>query len=111
MAQPAAPPPSPSTMGSPTTTQRCCHCSSAWVGGRHPHAPWADILTVSQLQSLHGAGVEIGAHTVTHPDLTALPAEQATAELAECRRTLEDILDAAVTVAAYPFGKADASTL
>ncbi len=84
---------------------------TGWIGGVHPHAPWARILSVSDLRALHGAGIEIGAHTVTHPDLTALTVKQATAELADCRRTLEDLLDAPISVAAYPFGQADSRTL
>jgi peptidoglycan/xylan/chitin deacetylase (PgdA/CDA1 family) len=82
-----------------------------WLGDMHPHAPWARILTVDELRALNEAGVEIGGHTVTHPDLTALSLEQATSELADCRRALEDLLDAAVTVGSYPFDRANSSTL
>ncbi len=81
---------------------------SGWLGGRHPDAPWAPILDAGGLRALHGAGVEIGAHTVTHPDLTTLAPEAAWAEVAESRRALEDIVQAPVTSAAYPYGATDA---
>src|SRR5947199_2643442 len=79
---------------------------TGWLGGVHPQAGWARILTVGELRALHMAGVEIGGHTVTHRDLTALSQAEAEAELADCRRELENIVDAPVRVAAYPFGNA-----
>jgi peptidoglycan/xylan/chitin deacetylase (PgdA/CDA1 family) len=54
---------------------------SSWLGGRHPEADWAPILSADQLRDLHRAGVEIGGHSTTHADLTALSAEEARAEL------------------------------
>jgi peptidoglycan/xylan/chitin deacetylase (PgdA/CDA1 family) len=83
---------------------------TGWLGDIHPAAPWARILTIGQLRSVHAAGIEVGGHTVTHPDLTTLSAREATAELFDCRETLQALLDAPVTLAAYPFGKADEAT-
>jgi peptidoglycan/xylan/chitin deacetylase (PgdA/CDA1 family) len=80
---------------------------SSWLGQQHPDAPWARILTADELRALRGAGVEVGAHTRTHPDLTVLDAEDVRAELVESKRELEDVLDAAVEVAAYPYGRAN----
>jgi peptidoglycan/xylan/chitin deacetylase (PgdA/CDA1 family) len=84
---------------------------SGWLGGVHPHASWARILTAEQVRALHEAGVEVGAHTATHADLTTLSQAEAEAELAECRRVLEEIVNAPVRVAAYPFGNADANAV
>ena len=83
---------------------------SGWLGGEHPDFPGAPILTPSQLRALHAAGVEIGGHTVTHPDLTTLSPARRREELAACRERLEEIVDAPVDTAAYPFGAADADT-
>ena len=49
--------------------------------------------------------VEIGGHTVTHPRLSALPAEAAEWEIAECRRRLQDRLGLPVKHFAFPYGR------
>jgi peptidoglycan/xylan/chitin deacetylase (PgdA/CDA1 family) len=67
-------------------------------------------MTAEELCALRAAGIEIGAHSVTHPDLSALPYEQAREELAEGKRQLEAVLEEPVEVAAYPFGRATEET-
>lgn len=49
--------------------------------------------------------VSIGAHTVSHPRLALLDAQEQTEELHESRLVLESILGRSVTSAAYPFGR------
>ena len=83
---------------------------SGWLGQPHPVAPFRRLLTEAELVELHSAGVEIGGHTASHPDLTTLTPEAAEDELARGRRELEELLGGAVTVAAYPFGRATAET-
>jgi peptidoglycan/xylan/chitin deacetylase (PgdA/CDA1 family) len=83
---------------------------TGWLGDLHPHAPRARIVSPAELRTLHAAGLEVGGHTVTHPDLTTLPLGQARSELEGSRHQLEDILDAPVEVAAYPWGAATAET-
>lgn len=83
---------------------------SGWLGGEHPDVPGASIMTAPELRALHAAGVEIGGHTVTHPDLTTLPPDRQFEELATCRHQLEAIVDAPVETAAYPYGAADEVT-
>jgi len=83
---------------------------TGWLGGPHPHAPEVRMLTEPELRSLSAAGVEIGGHTVTHPDLTTLSFDEAHRELRECRTRLESIIDAPVDIAAYPFGNATPQT-
>jgi peptidoglycan/xylan/chitin deacetylase (PgdA/CDA1 family) len=63
------------------------------------------MMRADQVRSLHGAGMEIGAHTVNHPILTSLLAGEAERELAEGRNRLQQIIDAPVDVLAYPNGK------
>jgi peptidoglycan/xylan/chitin deacetylase (PgdA/CDA1 family) len=84
---------------------------SGWLGRPHPYAPHTRILTAEELRELHVNGVEIGGHTVTHPDLTTLTAGGARAELERGREQLEAILGSPVTVAAYPFGRAGPDTI
>jgi peptidoglycan/xylan/chitin deacetylase (PgdA/CDA1 family) len=83
---------------------------SGWLGEAHPHVPWTRIVTDDELRALHRAGVEIGGHTVTHPDLSRVSYDVALRELADCRDHLEEVIAAPVAVAAYPFGAATEQT-
>ena len=85
--------------------------TTGWLGGRHPDVPDAAMLSEDGVRRLHAAGVEIGAHTATHPDLTTLGFDAARDELASARLTLESLLEAPVTSAAYPYGRATAETV
>ena len=80
---------------------------SGRLGQAHHEVPWARMMTEAQVRELHSAGIEIGAHTVTHPDLTTVPYETALEELTASKARLEDVVSAPVTVAAYPYGAAD----
>ncbi|HEU6446616.1 MAG TPA: polysaccharide deacetylase family protein [Gaiellaceae bacterium] len=80
---------------------------SGWLGRPHPEASWTRLLTEDELRALAESGVEIGAHTVTHPDLTTLPYDRARSELAASREELRRLTGAAVEVAAYPYGRAN----
>lgn len=62
------------------------------------------LMTAADVKSLAAAGHEVGAHTVTHPSLPALPAEEVRYEVAESKRFLEELLGQAVTSFAYPKG-------
>jgi peptidoglycan/xylan/chitin deacetylase (PgdA/CDA1 family) len=61
-------------------------------------------MSVAQLRELHASGVEIGAHTVSHPRLGTLTAAAARAEIAGSKAILERVLGTAVDSFAYPFG-------
>ena len=52
------------------------------------------------------AGMQIGAHTVSHPILARLTDEQARTEIGDSKRFLEKLLGERITVFAYPNGKA-----
>jgi peptidoglycan/xylan/chitin deacetylase (PgdA/CDA1 family) len=77
---------------------------TGWLGEPHPDAPFARIADADGIRRLHAAGLEIGAHTVTHADLTTLSRERAVAELRDSRLHLEELIQAPVTSAAYPYG-------
>jgi D-aspartate ligase len=62
-------------------------------------------LTWAQIAEMRAAGLEIGAHTRTHPILAALGDEEARAEIQESKAALEDHLGEATPLFAYPFGK------
>lgn len=63
------------------------------------------MMTREQVRRLHATGMEVGAHTVSHPILAKLDAAQARFEIAEGKRRLEAITGAPVRLFAYPNGK------
>jgi peptidoglycan/xylan/chitin deacetylase (PgdA/CDA1 family) len=63
------------------------------------------MMTSGQLRSLRAAGVEFGAHTVSHPILVKLPATAAAQELTASRACLESIVGEPVRYFAYPNGR------
>jgi peptidoglycan/xylan/chitin deacetylase (PgdA/CDA1 family) len=63
-------------------------------------------LTESELRELAaGELVEIGAHTLTHPVLADLPADQQQHEIGGSKRRLEALTGKNITSFAYPYGK------
>jgi peptidoglycan/xylan/chitin deacetylase (PgdA/CDA1 family) len=69
--------------------------------------PWmgdgSRMMDERELAELAAAGVELGAHTVTHPDMSLLGEEDCYREIAESRAALETISGRAVRTFAYPF--------
>lgn len=74
---------------------------------RHVGVALPDDLMMSdaQVRALHGAGMEIGAHTVRHPILARLDQAAARREMADGKRALETLIQAPVRLFAYPNGK------
>jgi peptidoglycan/xylan/chitin deacetylase (PgdA/CDA1 family) len=64
----------------------------------------------SQLREAAAQGVEIGAHSHTHPQLDRLDATALASEIRRPKALLEDRLALAVTSFAYPFGYWDRAT-
>jgi peptidoglycan/xylan/chitin deacetylase (PgdA/CDA1 family) len=70
--------------------------------------PWmapesgARMMTVDELRDLVAAGFEIGAHTVSHPDLSRLGFDECLREMRESRDELERTLGVEVRMFAYP---------
>ncbi len=62
----------------------------------------AGYLSLADLRALSAAGHEIGGHTVTHPDLVTLPADEATRQICNDRVNLTN-WGFRVTSFAYPF--------
>ena len=63
------------------------------------------MMTAEQVRHLHACDMEIGAHTVTHPILARLDAEQAGNEIRDSKSRLEAITGAPIALFAYPNGK------
>jgi peptidoglycan/xylan/chitin deacetylase (PgdA/CDA1 family) len=61
-------------------------------------------MTAAQINSLYSAGVEIGSHSVDHPDLSLLTAARQDTELKDSQATLQNLLGIAVKDYAAPYG-------
>jgi peptidoglycan/xylan/chitin deacetylase (PgdA/CDA1 family) len=65
------------------------------------------LLSIEQALQLRADGLELGAHTRTHPRLPELPDEAVVAEISESRTGLESALGEPVRTFAYPYGEFD----
>lgn len=76
-----------------------------WIGGPHE----AELLCLSwdELRGLRDEGWEIGAHTCSHPRLTAVSDEQLARELAGSRERCEEEMCERCLSLAYPYGDHD----
>ena len=66
------------------------------------------MLSRRQVRELAAQGCEVGAHSVSHPELDCVPRPLARQEIEQSRTTLEQILGTAVATFAYPHGYHDA---
>ena len=62
----------------------------------------AEVLALSR-----GGTVQVGAHTVTHPQLSTLSVDNQRAEIVEGRRSLEEITGVPIDLFSYPYGGPD----
>lgn len=69
-----------------------------------PAAGAEELVRPQHVRELVRAGMTIGSHTVSHPNLPSLTATEALSELAESRRLLEEITGQPVRHLAYPGG-------
>lgn len=71
--------------------------------------PGQDLfMTWDQVRQLADAGMSIGSHSHSHPNLAKLSEGEQRAELVHSRQTLERELGREVVTLAYPYGVADA---
>lgn len=64
----------------------------------------ARYLTWAQAKSMARAGMDIEAHSMTHPDLTRVPPRQQRIEVQRSRAVLQSRLQRPVRIFAYPYG-------
>lgn len=79
------------------------------VGGLldHDHDPETSrLMSWDELEELASAGIEIGAHSLTHGRLSTLSEAEQNHEIAESRRMIADRLSIEAAAFAYPFGTA-----
>jgi len=63
------------------------------------------MMRSSQVRAMHQGGMQIGAHTVTHPILARTAPEEARDEIGRSREVLQGLLGERVGLFAYPNGK------
>lgn len=75
------------------------------LGARDDQARKDKMLTWDQVRAMKAQGIEFGGHTVTHPFLSKMPQEQVIWEVSECKRRIQEELQAPVVHFAYPNGR------
>jgi len=63
------------------------------------------MLNWKEIREMHRWGIEFGAHTCTHPDLTRIPPQIVNKEVYDSKAIIEDALGTPVSCFAYPFGR------
>jgi len=82
--------------------QRYAVQGTFFVSPSHPTA--SPSLTREELKRLAGT-MEIGAHTMTHPDLTAIPLDTAREEIITSKQWVEEVTGKQCTMFCYPKGR------
>jgi peptidoglycan/xylan/chitin deacetylase (PgdA/CDA1 family) len=62
------------------------------------------MMTESELRALVAAGWDLGAHSMTHPDMSTLPYDVCLREMVDSKRALEELAGVAAETFSYPFG-------
>ncbi len=86
---------------------------SGCIGGRENwagcHSPPRPLMSWDRVEALAAEGVHFGAHSITHPDLTALDADTLEREVAGSSQEIAARLGAPVRHFAPPYGYSDAA--
>lgn len=72
-----------------------------------PGEPALDLLTPDQIAEMSDYGIEFGAHTLTHPRLTALDPEEAMREIVHSRERVTALAGRRPISFCYPYGALD----
>jgi peptidoglycan/xylan/chitin deacetylase (PgdA/CDA1 family) len=62
------------------------------------------MLNWREIWEMQRSGIDFGAHTLTHPDLTRLPLDRVESEVYNGKRIIEEALGTPVLCFAYPYG-------
>ena len=63
------------------------------------------LMTIAEVKEWLNLGMDIGAHTKTHVDLTSVSKKKALKEISDCKSQLETIYSVEVADFCYPFGR------
>ena len=70
-----------------------------------------DYLSADQIKEMAAAGWEVGSHSMSHSDLTALEPQRQRAEVVDSKDFLEKTLGVPIQSIAYPFGLSNSSVI
>ena len=77
-----------------------------WAGATGSARPMRRPLSAGEIGELSDGGlIEIGCHTVTHPQLSKLTSDAQWREICQSKASLEEILGKPVAAFAYPYGR------
>jgi len=88
------------------------YIATGLMGGPNPFMPpesGARMMNPAELRELAAAGMELGAHTVTHPDMSLLDYDACASEMVRSRDALAEATGVTATTFAYPFGAYNAA--
>jgi peptidoglycan/xylan/chitin deacetylase (PgdA/CDA1 family) len=83
---------------------------ASWWPASAPEAA-RKIATAEQVRALPRQWIKVGAHTLTHPRLSAIGESEARREIAEPRRWLESLVGYEVKSLSFPYGDFDEEVL
>jgi peptidoglycan/xylan/chitin deacetylase (PgdA/CDA1 family) len=78
--------------------------SNVWRGRQDPGIPVQPLLDWDQLGALREAGIQLGAHTCTHPRLNTLDGDALEREIVASKQRLARELGVDAKTFAYPYG-------
>ena len=81
-----------------------CGRNNRW-NGQPDGIPALDLLDWSEIREMASAGIDFGAHTMSHKNLTELPLEAATREIAGSKSMIQRHLERDVLFFSYPYGE------
>ncbi|MEO8377047.1 MAG: polysaccharide deacetylase family protein [Candidatus Sumerlaeota bacterium] len=80
------------------------HRATFFVIAQRALAGEAGFMNVPMLKEALAAGISIGSHSLTHPRLARLTAEELRREIIDSKAMLEDALGVEITSFCYPYG-------
>jgi peptidoglycan/xylan/chitin deacetylase (PgdA/CDA1 family) len=83
----------------------------AEAGTRLPSLQGRSMLSWAEMAEMYSAGIAVGAHTLTHTDLTQAPLERIETEMCQSKAIIENALGVPVACFAYPYGRFDQRSL
>jgi peptidoglycan/xylan/chitin deacetylase (PgdA/CDA1 family) len=81
-----------------------CGRNNQW-DGQPKEIPLLDLLDWEEIREMADNGIDFGAHTMNHVDLSKLLAEQAYEEIINSKRVIQKYLEKDVRLFAYPYGR------
>jgi peptidoglycan/xylan/chitin deacetylase (PgdA/CDA1 family) len=75
---------------------------TGWIHDRPARQEGREYMAWSDLRELHSYGIQIGSHTVTHPQLWLLDTDEIDYQVGYSKETIEDKLGTSVRSFSYP---------